>query len=188
MKNKSTISKVIYFLMMAVCISNLIGCVTTKGISDSSLTSEAPYVFEYYGDMDDIITRVKRTLTLEGFTFAYDNREEGILNTNFKILLADESYDAGFLKALANVHSDVQQGRLVFVFSILDSNTVTFDLLGKLLYEGKQTQNLFQSQTFATENSVPQGHPFIMKYREMIRNIPNTKLITSVPATPEKQK
>ena len=179
---KFTILKTIYFFFFLTILTYLCGCgVTTKGLEDRTLQSQEPYVFEYDGTFDDLFTLLKRELFLNGFMISYENKEDGIISTEYKLLSEDESYQIGVgLKVMVGMHSDKQYGRLVFMLMPPENNKVQFHYFGKLTVDAKVLMNNYQSQDLSAENILIQGHPFLMKYREKIRKIPNMKLLTEI--------
>jgi hypothetical protein len=169
MKKKNIIS----IILLLGCLNFLTGCVTTKGVYDTSLTSKEPYVFEYEGSTDEIITIIKRALIKESFLFPYcDDRKDGMLNTDFKILDQDEYFNVHFMANLLGVNVGIQRGRLSFIFTDLGNDKTEIELYAIISVEVKK-----DSWIDGFEGLTTQGHPFIMKYKEIIRNIDKMELI-----------
>ncbi len=173
-----------YFMNLTVLFFGMFfchyGCMTTKGIIDESLSSTEPYIFEYNGNIENLKSEIKRLLLRNGFTFADEDVKAGILSTKPKQLTDDECIDPGFASYLLGSRSEKQTGRLFFIFTPLDSSNTKTEFFCKLLFEGELRKNVFESEKYSKEGDVSQGHPLMIKYRNLLKAIPNMTLKTPV--------
>jgi hypothetical protein len=155
-----------------LAIFYLTGCSTTKGISDSSLESTKPYLFEYKGSVENAIIEIKRMVVRNGFTILNDDVKAGILTTNPKLLEKDERFysTSPFIPFSQN-----ENGKLFFVITQASNDKVKIEFYAKLISVEKISEfisdgGLHDSKT-RKEESVEQGHPLAMKYRKLLEEI-----------------
>jgi len=87
-----SILKFAKIMLTASLIIFLQSCSTTKGLSDSSLESTKPYLFEYNGTLENAVIEVKRIIVRNGFSIQNDDAAAGVLTTNTKLLEKDERF------------------------------------------------------------------------------------------------
>jgi hypothetical protein len=147
----------------------LIGCSTTKGISDSSLQSTKPYLFEYNGSVENAAIEIKRLMVRNGFSILNDDIKAGILTTNPKLLDKDERFYSWspFIPFYQN-----ESGKLFFVFTQTTLDKVKIEFYAKLITVEKTNEidanGKIHEATRHKEESVEQGHPLAMKFRKLL--------------------
>jgi hypothetical protein len=172
---KFNVSKVVYFLVLIFGLCYLSGCVPPQVVSTipNEITS-THCIFEYNGNLDDIYSKLKREVAGYNFVeFQPDDRNSALLVTNFKSLSIDEKYNINlfFTTPPSKVHMNKQDGRLVFIFTEMgDKIQIEFYTITEVMISGtsKEPANI--------PARVP--HPILLKYKEIIREMPNMKLIS----------
>jgi len=160
------------FILLAVVIA---GCTVTKGVYDSKLTSKEPYDFMFSGTSTELETHLKRLLVSNAFTIESIDSEAGILTTAFKELTDDEKYNMNSTIILG-VSVSSQKGKLLFMYAP-ENDSISVQLSA---FVAMETTN-YNASKYGTDASyggerMPQGHPLMMKYRNMLLKDPRFTL------------
>ena len=164
-------------LLIKVLFSSLIlfyltGCSTTKGISDSSLDSTKPYLFQYNGSVENAAIEVKRIVVRNGFSILNDDIKSGILTTNPKLLEKDERF---YSWSPLTPFTQNEIGKLFFVFTQTTTDNVKIEFYAKLMTVEKNyeldTNGKMHDSKNRKEETLEQGHPLAMKFRKLLEEI-----------------
>lgn len=140
------------------------GCVTTKGISDTTNNSKEPIEFIFSGTKLDLLKTLKPKLILFGFNFEDEDTTIGILTTKPKILNDDERFDSPMFA------SAKQYGLVSFIYEHKTDTTLKVLMVCKIHVDFSVAVNKFQNNEQAFIDNVIQGHPLPMKLKKELLN------------------
>ena len=174
MKNKVVILRTIYFFILVFGLNCLNGCAIPVPIEVSDEITSTHCIFEYDGSLNDIYSKIKREVAGYNFVeFQPDDRNSALLVTNFKSLPPNEKYNINlfFSTPTSLKEKDEQDGRLVFIFTEMGNKTqIEFYTITQIKFK------VHAKQYPSTPVGLP--HPMLIKYKEIIREMPNVKLIS----------
>lgn len=165
-------------VLLLCCLSFLVGCGYNQYMFKESITSPI-CVFEYDGCADVIYSEILRTLVLYNFPVFATNQKPDVLVTEIRCLYEiTEYYDyfshTGEYEGV--IRKDEQSGRLIFLFTDLGNNKTEIKLF---------THAFIDIDATAHGINTPNQHKFLNKYIDIIKEIPNIKLISE--PEPEQQ-
>lgn len=163
-------------LSIALLIILFQSCTVTKGVYDATLKSTDPYKLTFSGTQGEFESTIKRLIVQNGFSVADFDKDAGILATQYKELPDDEKYN-GNAAILVGATISSQKGKILFIYK-KESETVSLEMSSYLVVNAQYQKNtLSEAEIGAGSQKLPQGHPLLMKYKNILLQDTRFKLL-----------
>jgi hypothetical protein len=170
-------------VIFVLLIFTLSGCVSTQGTQVKELEEKGSYEFQYSGEKEEVVQKMKRILVPEGWTIRNEDISAGVISAQ-KTLREDEkisqtAFGAAMSEAVAGMSTENQDGRLSFLLSSENGGTF-IEMTPELVVTTEEDDGLTSSKSENT-STPQQGHPMVVKYGLAIHRTEGFRLIDPNP-------